>query len=104
MEHWINSNIFVSSDAQNMDTSQIKKHSIVQARNPGSTQGPFVVNIGIVDGVEGSKYIKLTENDALDGRHHWFPIDWVETVDEQTVYLNKPADKAMSELMDKLPT
>jgi hypothetical protein len=46
----------------------------------------------------------LTENDALDGRHHWFPIDWVETVDEQTVYLNKPADKAMSELMDKLPT
>jgi len=95
---------FLLLDVRMVNASEIKEHLVVQARNPGSTQGPFEIYIGMVDCVENGKYIKLTKNNALDGRHHWFPIEWVESVDEQAVYLNKTADRAMAELMDKHPT
>ncbi|MGA7934788.1 MAG: DUF2171 domain-containing protein [Kovacikia sp.] len=86
-----------------MDVSRIKKRLMVQARNPGCSQGPCVIMIGVVEHVENDQYIKLTEDDSPDGLQHWFPIDWVERVDEEIVYLNRSADKAMSELMNELP-
>jgi hypothetical protein len=86
-----------------LDLSQIKQHLRVQARNPGCMHSPCEIQIGVVDSVEKNQYIKLTKDDSIDGRYHWFPVDWVETVDEQAVYINKSADKAMAELMDRLP-
>jgi len=86
-----------------MDVSKIRTNLAVNARNPGMDQGPCVVKIGTVEGVEDNGYIKLAKDDTPDGFEHWFPIDWVERVDEETVYLNQPADKAMAGLINELP-
>jgi hypothetical protein len=87
-----------------VDISQIKEHLMVHAKGPGSMQGASGEHIGTVDKVEGGKYIKLTKDDSPDGQHHWFPIDWVESVDEKAVYINKTANEARAELLDRQPT
>lgn len=87
-----------------MDVSKIRENCVVNAKNPGMSQGPCLVNIGTVERVEANGYVKLAKNDDLDGREHWFPIDWVESVDGEMVCLNQCADKAMAELIDQLPT
>jgi hypothetical protein len=75
-----------------MDISQIKEHFSVQAKEPGSANEGSI-QIGVVDRVEGDQLIKLTQNDSADGQHHWFPIDWIERIDQETLYLNKtPAE------------
>lgn len=86
-----------------MDASKIRINLTVNARNPGVDQGPCVVKIGTVEWVEANGYIKLAKDDAPDGFEHWFPIDWVETVDEEIVYLNQSADKVMAGLINELP-
>lgn len=45
--------------------------------------------VGVVDGVEDGT-IKLTRTDSPDGHHHYVPMNWVESVDDQ-VHLNKDA-------------
>ncbi len=86
-----------------IDVSQIAEHSVVKAKSMGTTAGAPGVQIGIVDQVEAGKFIKLSREDSHDGRHHWFPIEWVESIADRTVYLNKPAEVAMAELMDRSP-
>ena len=49
--------------------------------------------LGTVDRVEGNS-IKLAKHDPnAGGQHHWIPMDWVESVDEQ-VHLNKDCGEA----------
>jgi hypothetical protein len=86
-----------------MDTSLIRENLAVNARNPGIAHGPCMVNIGTVERVETSGYIKLKRTDDLDGRDHWFPLEWVESVDERTVCLNQSAEKVMAGLVNQLP-
>jgi hypothetical protein len=87
-----------------MDISKIKKDMVVNAKNPGEAKGPTEVNIGVVEQVEGDRYVKLAKNTAPDGREHWFPVDWVESVDEEAIYLNQPADKVMAGLINEAPS
>lgn len=82
-----------------MDISQIKEHFTVQAKEPGNADGAGV-QIGIVDRVEEGELIKFTQNDSPDGHHHWFPVAWVERIDQQTVYLNKTPAEVQAGLMD----
>ncbi|MCL6434831.1 MAG: DUF2171 domain-containing protein [Leptolyngbyaceae cyanobacterium HOT.MB2.61] len=86
-----------------VDASQIKEHLMVHAKGMGSMEGSPGVHIGTVDRVEGGKYIRLTQNDSHDGRCHWFPLDWVESVNNEAIYLNKRAEEAMSQLIDQPP-
>ncbi|MBV8884740.1 MAG: DUF2171 domain-containing protein [Chroococcidiopsidaceae cyanobacterium CP_BM_RX_35] len=86
-----------------MDTSKIKEHMMIHAKGEGSMQGASGVNIGTVDHMDGEKYIKLTKGDAPDGQHHWIPVEWVESVDEQAVYLNKTPDEFRAGLMNEKP-
>lgn len=86
-----------------VDISQIKEHLMVHAKGTGTMEGAPGVHIGTVDRVEGGKYVKLTKDDAHDGRHHWFPVDWVESVDEGAVYINKSAEEAMAQLINQQP-
>jgi len=65
-----------------INASQIKEHMAVKA-----SDGQV---IGKVDHMEGSDKIKLTKNDSPDGKHHFIPLDWVESVDSQ-VHLGKAA-------------
>ena len=49
--------------------------------------------IGTVDHLAKSGLIKLTKSDAPDGKHHLFPVSWVEKIDEK-VHLNKSSQDA----------
>ncbi len=70
-----------------MLTSQIKKNLFVEAR---STRGElYGTHVGTVDHLDGDKYIKLTRKDSPDHRHHWIPVDWVERIEDETVFLNR---------------
>jgi hypothetical protein len=48
-------------------TTQIKEHMEVVCSRGGK--------LGVVDRIEGNR-IKLTKNDAIDGKHHYVPIDF----------------------------
>lgn len=87
-----------------MDISQIHEHAAIYADGPGGLSGASEVHIGNVDKVEGGKYIKLTKHTSPDGQHHWFPIDWIRTVDEQAIFLNKTAEEALAEMVNEPPT
>jgi hypothetical protein len=87
-----------------MDISTIQEKWVVNARNPGVSHGPCLINIGTVERVEENGYIKLAKNDDLDGREHWFPSDWIESADGGVVCLKEPADKVMQGLTNELPT
>jgi hypothetical protein len=76
--------------------NQIREHMMVHARGEGSMQGVPGVHVGTVDYLEGN-HIVLTKNDSPDGQHHMIPIDWVEKVEGNTVFLNCDADKVYRE-------
>jgi hypothetical protein len=50
-------------------------------------------HVGTVDHLAKSGLVKLTKSDAPDGKHHLFPVSWVERVD-QHVHLNKSSQEA----------
>src|SRR5262249_45564144 len=50
-------------------------------------------HVGTVDHLAKSGLVKLTKGDASDGKHHLFPVSWVEKVD-QKVHLNKSSQQA----------
>jgi hypothetical protein len=53
-------------------------------------------HVGTVDHLLKSGLVKLTKSDAPDGRHHMFPVSWVERVD-QHVHLSKSSQEAKTE-------
>ena len=65
-----------------ISAAQIKEHMVVKA-----SDGKIV---GTVDHMEGRDRIKLTKSNSPDGKHHFVPLDWVESVDEH-VHLDKAA-------------
>ncbi|WP_316435534.1 DUF2171 domain-containing protein [Leptolyngbya sp. NK1-12] len=76
---------------------------MVHAKRPGSTNDAGV-HIGTVDRLEDGQYIKLTKADSPDDRHRWFPIDWVESVDDKAVYLNKTEAEAIAGMLNEPPS
>jgi len=50
-------------------------------------------HVGMVDHLAKSGLIKLTKNDAPDGKHHLIPVAWVERID-QHVHLSKSSQEA----------
>lgn len=74
--------------AQAVQPSQIKEHMDVIASDG--------MKIGMVDHMEGTNQIKLTKQDAPDGKHHVIPLSWVDHVD-QHVHLNKAANDAKAQ-------
>jgi hypothetical protein len=85
------------------DTNRIKPGLVVHARSGGQMKGAAGEPVGMVDHLEGTDYIKLTRSDSTDGRHHWIPCDWVESVDDKAVYLNKTPDEFRNGLFDNNP-
>ena len=47
-------------------------------------------HLGTVDSVKDDK-IKLTKNDAKDGMHHFIPIDQLDKVEDNRLYLRSGA-------------
>ena len=49
--------------------------------------------LGKVDTVKGDKII-LTKNDSSDGRHHTIACSMVDRIEDNKVFLTRPADEA----------
>ena len=64
------------------DLSQIKEHAEVI--------GADGVHVGTVDHVQGDR-IKLTRTDSPDNQHHYLPLDAVDRIDDNRVYLKEGA-------------
>jgi hypothetical protein len=47
-------------------------------------------HLGTVDDVDGDK-IKLTRSDSGDDMHHYMPLDSVDRIDDNRVYLKQDA-------------
>ena len=47
-------------------------------------------HLGTVDDVDGDK-IKLTRSDSSDNMHHYMPLDSVDRIDDNRVYLKQGA-------------
>ena len=51
-------------------------------------------HVGTVDSVEGNR-IKLTKNDSeAQGHHHYIPQDWIQSVEQHAIRLNKTSGEA----------
>ena len=48
-----------------------------------------------VDHMEGEDMIKLKRDDM--GTHHYIPLDWVASVEDGKVKIDRPGDEAMQE-------
>lgn len=72
-----------------VDVSHIKEHANVV--------GSDGAHVGTVDGVEAGE-IKLTKSDSeAGGLHHYIPVDFVQSVDGDTVHLDRPAEEVKRE-------
>ena len=73
-----------------VDATQIKEHIEVV--------GSDGAHVGTVDHIEGSNRIKLTRRDPnAGGEHHYIPLDWVESVENDRVRLNKTGQEAQAQ-------
>jgi hypothetical protein len=73
------------------NTLNIKEHMDVLASDGQK--------VGKVDHFDGTDQIKLTKNDAPDGKHHLIPVSWVDHVDTH-VHLRKAANEVTSQWSD----
>ena len=72
-----------------VDAAQIKEHATVVGLDGN--------HVGTVDHIDHAQ-IKLTKSDRdAGGLHHYIPLDFVHTVEGDTVTLNKPAEEVMRE-------
>ncbi len=85
-----------SGNGSDMMTDQIREHMMVHAQGEGSMNGVEGEHVGTVDYLEGDRII-LTKNDSPDGKHHSIPMDLVERVEGNTVFLNCDLDTVHSE-------
>jgi hypothetical protein len=86
-----------------MKSQNIKSGLMVFSQGEGLQKKSNAKHIGTVDHLEGEKYIKLTKRDSLDGNHHWIPLEWVETIDEKGIFLNKTEYEVRAGMLDYFP-
>ncbi len=89
-----------------MDVQDIKPELMVHAKlveRPAHEVGASGLYVGTVDHLDGDSYIKLKARGADDGKHHWIPLAWVESVDDKAVYLTKTPEEVASERLDQRP-
>ena len=72
-----------------MNVSEIRENLMVRARSEGGQANAQGEHIGTVDHLDKGNMIKLNRRDSRDGKHHWIPVEWVESVDDKAVYLKK---------------
>jgi hypothetical protein len=72
-----------------VNASEIREHLEVV--------GSDGTHVGTVDHLEGSDQIKLTMKDPTSkGQHHFIPLSWVESVQNEKVRLKKSGKEAMA--------
>lgn len=86
-----------------MNVESIKPNLMVHAKGKGSSMGVSGIHVGTVDHLDGKEWIKLKKTDSADGKHHWIPLNWVESVDEKAIHLSKTPDEFKSGLIHESP-
>jgi len=59
--------------------------------------------VGTVEKMEAGLYVRLKPGDSMDGRAHWFPVEWIEDVDDRAVYLSKTPEEFSRGQLDENP-
>jgi hypothetical protein len=54
--------------------------------------------LGSVERMDGTSRIKFAQKGVADGRDHFIPLDWVASVEGQTVRLSKSSHDVEQEL------
>jgi hypothetical protein len=72
---------------------------ISQIREQMEVVGSDGQHVGTVDRAYGDK-IKLTKKDSDEGVHHLIPTDWVDSVEQNEVRLNKISSEAIAEWVE----
>ncbi len=73
--------------ARQIDINEIRPHAEVI--------GSDHQHVGKVDHLEGSNQLKLERHDsAADNVHHLIPLDWIDSISNGKVVLNKSAADA----------
>lgn len=75
---------------------------MVHAEGEGSHLGSAGEHVGTVQCVE-KNFIKLKETEEDSDREHWFPVEWVKTVDDNTVYVAKNSKDFRDNLISENP-
>ena len=86
-----------------MNISNVRPDMEVNAKTSGQTGESTCDCIGTVDHMDGERYIKLKKSDSPDGKHHWIPIDWVDKIENNQIYLNKTEQEVQIEKFDSYP-
>ena len=73
--------------ARQIDINEIRPHAEVI--------GSDLRHVGRVDHLEGANQLKLERHDsAADNQHHLIPLQWIDSISDGKVVLNKPAAEA----------
>lgn len=80
-----------------MQRDDVKPGMTVYARGTGSASDGKGVMVGTVvrlsdPTTERGDYLEVTDGTAQSGNHRWIPFDWVSSVDDLSVYLDRDAD------------
>ena len=74
----------------------IHKDMLIHASGDGTR-----IHIGTVLGIKKDNFIKLRKRDMPDGKRRYIPLEWVKSVDGDTVRLNKNAETVRHEWLTK---
>jgi len=88
------------ADTQQKENTMLITRSDIQPDMEviGSDEG----YVGRVDHMDGANAIKLARKDkASNGRHHWIPLKWVESVSAGKLRLNISSSDAFEQWQDK---
>lgn len=60
-------------------------------------------HVGVVDAVDGDNAVRLARRDVFGhGDHHWIPLDWVDRVDGNVVFLGLTGREAREQWLTSL--
>jgi hypothetical protein len=74
----------------------IHKDMLIHASGDGTK-----IHIGTVVGIKKDNFIKLRKRDMPDGKRRYIPLEWVKSINGNTVSLNKSAESVRHEWLTK---
>jgi hypothetical protein len=74
----------------------IHKNMLIHASGDGAK-----IHVGTVLGIKKDQFIKLRKRDVPDGKRRYIPLEWVKSVEGDTVRLNKNAETVRQEWLTK---
>lgn len=61
-------------------------------------------HVGRVERLVGGEFIQIKRQDTPDFLPHWFPVSWIEEVEDGVVYLDHTLEEYERGLLDRDPT